>query len=261
MNLDIAPFWYGAAALAGFGAGMLANYCADRVAGDEDPPWRAGACRKCGAGLPSARFVPLLSFAAIRRACRACGTQASLRRPLLEVMLAALFPLLLAHLASPEGITHLAPVAIFAVEAAATTILAFIFAVDLEHHLIFDISIYPTALGLALIALFFDHKAFAGMLVGAIICGVLFLLLYLLGFVIYHTEALGFGDVKLAMLIGMLTGWPGVTTALFIAALVGAAISVLLLGLGSATARTFIPYGTALAAGAVAAFLFAPPLW
>ncbi|MGH2516342.1 MAG: prepilin peptidase [Ktedonobacterales bacterium] len=263
MNFDVAPYWYGAAAIAGLGAGVLVNFAADRIAGDEEPPWRAGACRTCGAELPAARIVPLLNLAASRRACAACGARASLRRPLLEVMLTLLFPLLLAHLASPDsgGIVHLAPVGIFAIEAVATAVLAFIFAVDLEHHLILDISVYPTVAGLLLVALLFDHKAFAGMLFGVVICGGLFLLLYVAGYVIYHTEALGFGDVKLAVLIGLLTGWPGVTTALVIAALLGAAVSVLLLGLGSATGRTFIPYGTALAAGAVAALLFAPPLW
>jgi len=262
VNLSIAPLWYCVAALAGLGAGVLVNFAADQVVGDEEPPWHAGTCRACGAGLPFTRVVPALNFAASRRACSVCGARASLRRPLIEAALAALFPLLLAHLASPDGdIVHLAPVGIFAVEAAATAVLAFIFAVDLEHHLILDVSVYPTAAGLLLVALLFDHKAFAGMLFGLVICGGLFLLLYVAGFVFYRTEALGLGDVKLAVLIGLLTGWPGVTTALIIAALVGASVSVLLLGLGSATGRTFIPYGTALAAGAVAAFLFAPPLW
>lgn len=261
MSLDIAPFWYGIAAVAGLGAGVLVNYAADRVMGDEEPPWRAGACRKCGAELPGARLVPALNFAASRRTCVACGTRASLRGPLLGAALVLLFPLLLAHLASPEDVVHLAPLGIFAVESGATAALAFIFAVDLEHHLILDISIYLPAACLLLVALVFDHKAFAGMLFGVVICGGLFLLLYIAGYVIYRTEALGFGDVKLAVLIGLLTGWPGVTTALVIAALMGAAVSVLLLGLGSATSKTFIPYGTALAAGAVAAFLFAPPLW
>ena len=261
MSLDIAPYWYGVAAVAGFCAGVLVNYAADRVVGDEEPPWHAGACQKCGAELSSARLVPLLNVAASRRMCAACGTKASLRRPLIEAALAVLFPLLLAHLASPEDVVHLAPLGIFAIEAGATAALAFIFAVDLEHHLILDISIYPPAACLLLVALLFDHKAFAGMLFGVIICGGLFLLLYVAGYIIYRTEALGLGDVKLAVLIGLLTGWPGVTTALVLAALIGAAVSVLLLGLGSATGRTFIPYGTALAAGAVAAFLFAPPLW
>jgi leader peptidase (prepilin peptidase)/N-methyltransferase len=262
VNLDVAPYWYGVTAIAGLGVGVLVNLAADRVVGDEEPPWRAGACRKCGASLPAARVAPLLNFAASRRTCATCGTRASLRRPLIEVTLAALFPLLLAHLASPDGgIVYLAPLGIFAVEAAATAVLAFIFVVDLEHHLILDISVYPTVASLLLVALLFDHKAFAGMLFGVVICGGLFLLLYIAGYVIYRTEALGLGDVKLAVLIGLLIGWPGVTTALVIAALVGAAISVLLLGLGSATGRTFIPYGTALVAGAVAALLFAPPLW
>ncbi|HLJ81493.1 MAG TPA: prepilin peptidase, partial [Ktedonobacterales bacterium] len=83
MTLDVAGYWYGVAAIVGLGAGVLVNLAADRVVGDEEPPWRAGACRKCGADLPSARIVPLLNFAASRRTCVVCGTRASLRSPLI----------------------------------------------------------------------------------------------------------------------------------------------------------------------------------
>src|SRR5262249_46763960 len=150
---------------------------------------------------------------------------------------------------------------LFAVDALGCAVLAFVFAVDLEHHLILDMVLYPAALVLLAMALAFDHKAFAGMLVGVVLCAGLFLLLYALGYLLYRQEALGFGDVKLATFIGLLVGWPAVIQALVLAALFGAAISVFLLGLGSATRRTFIPYGVFLALGAALALLLAPPYW
>jgi leader peptidase (prepilin peptidase)/N-methyltransferase len=140
-------------------------------------------------------------------------------------------------------------------------VLAFVFAVDLEHHLILDVALYPAALLLLLVALLFDHKAFAGMLFGVVLCGGLFLLFYGLGYLLYRQEALGFGDVKLAAFIGLLVGWPAVIQTLVLAALFGAAVGVLLLGLGSATRRTYIPYGVFLAVGGVLALLLAPPFW
>jgi leader peptidase (prepilin peptidase)/N-methyltransferase len=179
----------------------------------------------------------------------------------LELALATLFPLLLAHAVAPESAARLAPWAIFAIDVTGCSILAFIFAVDLEHHLILDIAIYPAYVGLVLIALVFDHKALVGMLFGVVLCGGLFLIFYAAGWLLYRQEALGFGDVKLAVLVGLLVGWPGVTTMLVLAALFGAAVSVVLLGQGSATRHTFIPYGVFLALGAALALLVATPFW
>ncbi len=281
---------YIAAMLAGLGFGMAVNVLADAVEDWEERPrplspaegtpagllalrhmaagrglgtgpWRAGTCAKCGTPLPASRLLPIANLRASRRACPDCGTPASLRRPALELALAALFLLLLAHVVAPENAARLAPWAIFLIDAAGSTVLAFIFAVDLEHHLILDVAVYPTAAVLLAVALLFDHKAFAGMLFGVVLCGGLFLLFYVLGFLVYHQEALGFGDVKLAVLIGLLVGWPGVVTALVLAALFGAAVSVLLLGMGTATRQTFIPYGVFLAGGAVLALLLAAPFW
>jgi leader peptidase (prepilin peptidase)/N-methyltransferase len=252
---------YVAALLAGLLAGMAANLCADLVVGDEEPPWRAADCRTCRTPLPRERLIPLLNLSGTRRRCPACGSHASWRRPLVELALAVVFPLLLAHAVSPSGAGRLAPWAIFLIDAAGCAILAFIFAVDLEHHLILDVAIYPAVVALVGLALLFNHKALAGMLFGVVICGGLFFLLYALGYLLYRSEALGFGDVKLAVLIGLLVGWPGVMTALVVAALLGAAVSVLLLGLGTASGKAYIPYGTVLAAGAVAALLTAAPVW
>ncbi len=247
--------------LAGLAAGVAVNLLADHVLGDEEPPWRASECAACGAPLPAARLVPLANLRSARRACARCGAGTSVRRPALELSLAALFPLLLVHLLAPESAARLSLWVIFLIDAGACAMLAFVFAVDLEHHLILDVAMYPSYAVLLAIALLFDHKALAGMLFGVLLCGGMFLLFYALGFLLYHQEALGFGDVKLAVLIGLLVGWPGVVTALVLAALFGAAVSVLLLGLGSATRRTYIPYGVFLTVGAALALLLAPPFW
>lgn len=261
ISLAANPLVYLAAILAGLAAGVAANVLADRIEGDEEPPWSARRCRKCGGPLPASRLVPLLNIRASARSCTRCGKPASLRGPLITLALAVIYPLLLAHLLALPEPTRIAPVAIFAIDALGCAVLAFIFAVDLEHHLIFDIAIYPAVAGLLAVALLFDHKALASMLFGVVICGGLFALLYGLGFLLFRSEALGLGDVKLAILIGMLVGWQGIMSAILLASLLASAIAVLLMGLGVAGRRSYMPYGTAMAAGAVAALLFAAPLW
>ncbi len=252
---------YALSALAGLAAGVGVNALADRIAGDEDPPLRGGECPSCRAPLPARRLVPLVGWYLLGRRCPACGAALSPRRALVDAALMLAFPVLLAHVAAPAHPGRLPPALLFGVDALAATVLALIFVVDLEHHLILDIVVYPAAAALLILALALDHKALAAMAIGAVLSGGLFLAFYGLGFLLYHEEALGFGDVKLAALVGMMVGWPGIIGALILCALLGAAISVLLLGLGRVSARTYIPFGTFLSLGGVCALVLTAPLW
>lgn len=257
----VAALVYVAAAAFGLAMGFVVNVLADRIEGDEEPPWRAGTCQSCGADLPASRLTPVLALSVARRRCISCGKTASLRAPLLGIGLAVVFPLLAARVLDAANVTRTSPWLILALDLAACCFLAFVFVVDLEHRLIFDISLYPPIILLLATALVFDHKSLAAMLFGVIICGGLFLLLYGLGFLLYRQEALGLGDVKLAVLIGVLVGWPAIGTAIGLTALFGAAIGLLLLGVGTASRRTFIPFGIFMVVGAVLALLLAPPYW
>lgn len=248
-------------ALTGLAAGAGVNAIADHIAGDEEPPWRGGECAACHTPLPSRRFVPVVGWLLIGRRCPACGAAVSMRRPLVEVTLALAFPLLLAHVLAPAVHTRVQPGVLFALDALVATVLALVFVIDLEHHLILDIITYPTAVTLVALALLLDRKALAGMAVGAVVAGGLFLLLYGLGFLLYRVEALGFGDVKLAALIGMVVGWPGIMGALGLGAFFGFAVAIALLGLGRVTRESYIPFGTFLSLGAVLALLTSAPLW
>jgi leader peptidase (prepilin peptidase)/N-methyltransferase len=218
---------FAAVALAGLVAGSVVNVLADRVYDEE----------------------------------QACGKRGSLRPPICSAALGVIFPLLLGRLLAAAVSLRLPVPAVFAIESLGAALLVFIFVVDLEHRLILDVSLFPAILALILIAAIFDHRAFAAMLIGLVIYGGLFLLLYGLGYLLYHTEALGLGDVKLAMFIGLLVGYPSVVQALVLGGLIGAAVSLLLLGVGVASRRTFIPYGIFMASGAMLALLLTPPYW
>jgi leader peptidase (prepilin peptidase)/N-methyltransferase len=252
---------HAASVVAGFGAGIVVNIAADSVEDDESPAGSSKHCRSCGSPLPSARLVPLVGLRKSGRACPKCGQVASLRAPVLTIVLGLTFPLLLGHIAETSMLLHLPVLSVFLIEAPAAALLAFIFAVDLEHKLILDIAVIPAIAALLLIAALFDHRAFASMVTGVIIYGGLFLCFYGLGFLLYHTEALGLGDVKLAVLIGILVGWPGIVETLVLGGLFGAAISLLLLGMGTASRRTYIPYGIFMAIGALLGLLLTAPYW
>lgn len=151
--------------------------------------------------------------------------------------------------------------ALFCLAAASLTALAFIFVVDLEHRLIYDASIFPLLLALLVVVGVFDRERLVGVALAGVLSGAIFLVFYGLGWLLYRQEALGFGDVKLALLLGVVVGWPGLTTTLLITAVSAAIVSMLLLASGSAERRAFIPFGVFMAAAAAITLLLSPLPW
>jgi leader peptidase (prepilin peptidase)/N-methyltransferase len=69
---------------------------------------------------------------------------------------------------------------------------------------------------------------------------------------------MGFGDVRLAFVLGLFLGWLGlskVLTGLFLGFFLGAVIGIVLIALRLRSRRDHIPFGPFLAAGAVVAVL------
>jgi leader peptidase (prepilin peptidase)/N-methyltransferase len=76
-------------------------------------------------------------------------------------------------------------------------------------------------------------------------------------------ESLGFGDVKLLGLLGLVLGWAGwgvLLTGVFLGLVAGAVVSLALLASRRAGWRTALPFGPPLLAGAVAALALAGPV-
>lgn len=141
--------------------------------------------------------------------------------------------------------------------------------IDLEHHLIMHpVSAFGAVLGIAvgiylhglILTLFGGLAGFLSML-ALYLVGVLFA-----RFVVrrsqqgFSDEALGFGDVILGGILGLILGWPAIFGGLFLSIILAGAISIIYLLL-SVLARkyrafTFIPYGPFMIAGAVALIFF-----
>ena len=135
--------------------------------------------------------------------------------------------------------------------------------IDLEHHLIMHpVSLIGSVLGLIIgIQLHGIVDTILGGLAGF---GAM-LILYILGtlfarFIVrrsqagFNDEALGFGDVILGGILGLILGWPAIIAGLFFAILLAGGVSVIYLILTLVTRKykafTFIPYGPFMIAGA-----------
>ena len=129
---------------------------------------------------------------------------------------------------------------------------------DFEHRLILDRVLFPAMALALLVTLSPLVSARAGLwaqpwwmgIVMGLIAGVLFLLLAFLGSSIFKAEALGFGDVKLAVFMGLLLGWPYTFTALFYGAFL-AVVGVVVFAIRNRSLKGTIAYGPYLAAGAL----------
>ncbi|HUY79624.1 MAG TPA: A24 family peptidase [Ktedonobacterales bacterium] len=261
--------------LSGLAAGVVVNALADRVAPTPGPSPAGGRGEVLGerrddgegddkANDPNVAFRHPISSGAspLPPAGEGPGVGAT-RRRVTPLALGALFPLLLAHALATRSHApgHLPTWAIFVTQAVCVVVLVGVFVIDLEHRLIFDVAIFPLGGGLLALALLADRRALLALALGAALAGGIFLLFYGLGFLLYRQEAMGFGDVKLAALVGLIVGWPGITTALLATAIVGAIASMLLLAFSDISRRAFIPFGVFLAVGAVVGLLATPPVW
>ena len=134
---------------------------------------------------------------------------------------------------------------------------------DFEHRLILDRVMFPAMVLAALVSLsslvapglgLWSQAWWAGIAMG-LAAGALFLFLSLAGAALFKAEALGFGDVKLALFMGLLLGWPYTFTAIFYGVLLAGVVSIGVI-VWRRSMKGTIAYGPYLAAGALIMLLY-----
>jgi leader peptidase (prepilin peptidase)/N-methyltransferase len=119
---------------------------------------------------------------------------------------------------------------------------------DFEHRLILDRVIFPS-MALALVVSVFGHPWWAGIATG-LAAGLLFVLLGVAGQAVFKAEAMGFGDVKLAVFMGLLLGPLPTVQALFYGVFL-AGLASLGIAIWRRSLKGTMAYGPFLAAGAL----------
>jgi leader peptidase (prepilin peptidase)/N-methyltransferase len=198
---------------------------------------------------------PLLARAGVRLATGSAEQRPSPARLALTTLLLA------ALLVGAAAFTGLRPATVaFSWAAGAALVLG---AVDLAVHRLPDRVTYP-AYAVCAAALMTDAAVLGtwGALVRAVAAAAGAFAVAALAAVL-SPEGLGFGDVKLLGLLGLLLGWAGwgvLLTGIFLGLLTGALVSLVLLATRRAGWRTAIPFGPPLLAGAVLALALAGPV-
>jgi leader peptidase (prepilin peptidase)/N-methyltransferase len=216
-----------------------------------DLPARRGLtrphCPYCGQDRPWWQWLALPSYLIGRIKCPYCDASIGIRHPLVEIGLAVAYGYLWILLGpSVRFVFYLIYSAIFAL----------ILVTDIERKLILNVVTLPSIL-LAIVASFLmPGITWWNALLGGSIGFFTFLVLVVVGRLIFGSGALGEGDITLATFIGLITGYPLIIEALVLTTLVGAGISSVLLITRVRTLRDYIPYGPFLIIGATITLLW-----
>jgi prepilin signal peptidase PulO-like enzyme (type II secretory pathway) len=123
---------------------------------------------------------------------------------------------------------------------------------DLEHHLVLDRVLLPSAVAALLLSLVTPGLGIVPAVLTGLVTGLVFLAIAELGSLLFKAEAMGYGDVKLSAFLGLILGPRPTFNAIVIGVILAEVVAVGLLALRLRGMRDSISYGPFLAAGALA---------
>jgi len=228
------------------------NVCADRLPAGQSLVYPPSHCPACSRRLTARDLIPIFSYLWLRGRCRYCKAFIPRRVLWVEIATAALFGLAYWYWHNDLGIEL--PIILFYI-----SLFMVIFIIDFEHGLILNKIVYPALVVALLLSVFFtiflpDVSIVPSIARAAIGGGIGFVFFLLVALV--SRGGMGFGDVKLAALIGLATGFPLVIVALIMGMILGGLVAVILLGFKVRKRKEAIPFGPFLAVGAVVTLLW-----
>lgn len=222
-------------------------------------------CYACGGSRSPVAWSGLSAWISGKRSCAYCGRQVIPREVIVELIM--IIAALLLYVVDDPGIRWLPDlIAVF--------IFMLIMVIDLEHRLILHVVSIPAALYFAIVGSIDPSIGFSRTVVGGLVGFAFFLLLYILGAAFARwmgkrrgeqidEVAFGFGDVMLALVIGLAVGIPGVIWALLQGILLAGVFSFVYMVVMAIRKKyeafTPIPYGPFLILGALLVYFLGDP--
>lgn len=253
-----------------FGAliGSFLNVVIYRVPSKRSIVSPPSACGGCGRPVRAYDNIPVISWLLLRGKCRDCGNRISVRYPLVELGGAVFFavvalrfvPAIAQAPTVPAVIAALMALVAFLYLAAISIALALI---DLDTHRIPNVIVLPAYLvGLMLLGiaavLSGSYPALLRAGIGCAALGIAYLAM-----AVAHPGGMGFGDVKLAGVLGLFLGWLGwapLAVGAMLAFVLGGAFSLIVIVTKRGGRKTAIPFGPWMLAGAWLGIFVGAPL-
>lgn len=213
-------------------------------------------CPNCNTQLSWYNLLPIISFVWQNGRCHHCRKLISVRYPTIEVICASLF-LLAWYLIEP---TDLYSWLLLLRDWFIISVLIVVFVIDLEHYLILDKVVLPSAVILLLGGIGFDvwlgsawqSSITTSSILGAVIGFLPFFLLWSVS----RGRWIGLGDAKFGIFLGTTFGFPLILLSYFLAFLLGGLVAIPLLLLGKKQLGSKLPFGTFLAVSALVVLWF-----
>ncbi|MGI6278507.1 MAG: prepilin peptidase [Patescibacteria group bacterium] len=218
----------------GLFVGSFLNVVVDRVNREEGFLTGRSYCETCRHPLSWLDLVPLFSFIFLSGRCRYCKGKIPLWLPVLELVTGLTFGLVVFW---SWGLSWW----LVALRLIIASFLIVIFFADLKYRLVYGVIVYPALVIIFAYQIFLSRvgQALANPLLSSLLTGLFFYALYLLT----KKKGLGFGDVQIGFLLGLLLGYPAIVVCLYLSFLTGAITGVILMITGKAKLKTAIAFG------------------
>lgn len=243
------------ASLIGLTFGSFANVVASRVPEGRSIVRPGSRCPNCCRGLEWWENVPVISYVALRGRCRSCAWHIPIRYLLTELLTGVVFGLV----AWRTGLTWRLPLLLaFAFALVAITV------TDLEHKRI-PAPIVWWSIGVCVPLLI--TAALAEGRPGSIAVALGGAIGFSGGLRVIHElnpKWMGFGDVRLALLLGLVLGFIGakvLLTGVMLSFVYGTVIGLALIVTGKGEFGKAVPFGPYLALGSLTAVLVGDGAW
>ncbi|KAF0197444.1 MAG: leader peptidase (prepilin peptidase) / N-methyltransferase [Bacillota bacterium] len=201
-------------------------------------------CPSCSHRLSIVDLLPVGSYALLRGRCRYCGCKISWRYPAVELLTGLVFLLL--------GLKHQLQGALIPYLVLSSLLIVISF-IDLDHFYIPDKLLLTGVVFWAGLRVFLPFITLRNAFLGATLGYAIMLLIYL-----GSRGGMGFGDVKLAALIGLYLGPAPVILTLLLSFVVGAVAGISLIALKIRGRKDMLPFGPFLALGAYISMVWGP---
>lgn len=271
-NVINAPLPFVCAVFGAVGAviGSFLNVVIHRVPREQSIVLPSSKCPKCRAEIKPYDNIPVISYLILRGRCRSCGVRISPRYPAVEALTALLFAAVTWH----DGLSYALAFDLAFVAA----MIALIF-IDAEHMILPNVITYPGVLFALLTRLLLPYLvspahfddlpqllaafpqlplwavSLIGAAIGALVGGGS---LWLMGFLwekLRGIEAMGFGDVKMMLMVGAFLGWRLTLLTIMMGALSGSIAGIAMMFKRGRNLQMMLPFGIFLGIGAIISFL------
>lgn len=249
--------------------GSFLNVCAYRIPIGRSIVLPASSCFSCGEPVRWYHNVPVLGYLLLGGRCHDCGSPFSWRYAAVE-LLTACFSCAFFYRHGGFTFPYFYWFAFYCV-------LTVVFLIDLDHWLILDSVVFPSAAFALIAGLFVEQKADSGLwlsfllpslpvnsmimsaadsVAGGLFGLILFAAISFYGAIVFRREAMGGGDVKFALMIGAFLGLELSVEAFVLSFVIGVVCLVPFMIFRGKSGKDPVPFGTFMAVGAVVALFF-----